>query len=58
MKAARAVSKTRALFITQLFIPCWNTDSTRVLQMMRSAHCTMTIDVKYLWWKRVEESRR
>merc|ERR550519_1315641 len=27
-------------------MPCWNTEFFLVLQMMRSAHCTTTIDTR------------
>merc|ERR1719507_258908 len=36
-------------------MPCWNTEFFLVLQMMRSAHCTTTIDTKKAVWQ--ESSR-
>ena len=27
-------------------IPCWNSELRRVLQMIKSVHCTMTIEMK------------
>merc|ERR1711971_931168 len=32
-------------------MPCWNTEFFLVLQMMRSAHCTTTIDTKKAVWQ-------
>lgn len=32
------------------FIPCWKTEFRLVLQMIRSAHCTITILVKKAVW--------
>jgi hypothetical protein len=45
-KAARAVSKNKPKFNMWFLIPCWKTDSLLVLEMMTSAHCTTTIEVK------------
>lgn len=32
------------------FMPCWKTELRRVLQMMRSAHCTTTMLAKKAVW--------
>ena len=32
------------------FMPCWKTELRRVLQMMRSAHCTTTMLAKNAVW--------
>ena len=37
--------------MNQLLIPCWNTESLRVLQMMRSAHWTTTMETKKAVWQ-------
>lgn len=33
------------------FMPCWKTELRRVLQMMRSAHCTTTMLAKKAVWQ-------
>lgn len=48
--AARAVSKNRPKFNIWFVIPCWKTDSLLVFDIMTSAHCTTTIDVKNAVW--------
>ena len=45
-KMARAVSKSRAKFSFQFFMPWSNTESLLVLQMMTSVHWTITIEMK------------
>merc|ERR1711915_408854 len=37
-------------------MPCWNTEFFLVLQMIKSAHCTMTIDTKKQYGKCTQES--
>ena len=44
--AARIVSKHMPKLSMWLVMPCWNTESFRVLQIIKSAHCTMTIETK------------
>ena len=33
------------------FMPCWNTEFFLVLQMIKSAHCTITMDTKKAVWQ-------
>lgn len=49
--AARRVSKTRPKLSTWLFIPWCTSEFRRVLQMIKSAHCTTTIAVKKAVWQ-------
>lgn len=49
--AASTVSKTRPKFKAQLRMPCWKIELRRVLQMIRSAHCTTTIEMKKAVWQ-------
>uniref|UniRef100_A0A1B0C680 Uncharacterized protein n=1 Tax=Glossina palpalis gambiensis TaxID=67801 RepID=A0A1B0C680_9MUSC len=49
-KAAKMVSNTKPKFKAQFLMPCWNIEFRRVLQMIRSAHCTTTIDTKNAVW--------
>jgi hypothetical protein len=47
------VSKMRPKFMSGLLMPCWNIEFRRVLEIMRSAHCTITMHTKYedcAWW--------
>ena len=46
----RAVSKKRAKLAFMLIIPCWEIDKLRVLQIIRSDHCTHTIEIRYPDW--------
>ena len=48
--AASAVSKSSPKFSMWFFMPCWNTELRLVLQMIRSAHWTITIDTKNAVW--------
>lgn len=43
---ARSSATTKITY----FIPCWKSDSLLVLQMIRSAHCTMTMETKNAVW--------
>ena len=36
--------------LTELFMPWWYIESSRVLQITKSAHCTMTIDMNAAVW--------
>lgn len=49
--AANTVSKMRPKFKAQFLIPWWKMELRRVLQMMISAHCTTTIDMKKAVWQ-------
>ena len=49
-KQARHVSKTRPKLSAQLSMPCWRMQLRRVLQMIRSVHCTITIATKNAVW--------
>lgn len=50
-KAANTVSNTKPKFNAQFRMPCWKTEFRRVLQMIKSAHCTTTIDTKKAVWQ-------
>uniref|UniRef100_A0A1A9ZK35 Uncharacterized protein n=1 Tax=Glossina pallidipes TaxID=7398 RepID=A0A1A9ZK35_GLOPL len=50
-KAAKMVSNTKPKFKAQFLMPCWNIEFRRVLQMIKSAHCTTTIDTKNAVWQ-------
>ena len=49
--AARQVSKQRPKFMKWFFMPCWNTEFFLVSQMIKSAHCTITMDTKKAVWQ-------
>lgn len=49
-KAARAVSKIKPKLRAQLRIPWWTIELRRVLQMIKSAHCTTTMETKKAVW--------
>lgn len=48
--AANAVSNTNPKFNAQFRIPWWTIEFRRVLQIIKSAHCTTTIDTKKAVW--------
>merc|ERR1719357_912954 len=37
-------------------MPCWNTEFFLVLQIMRSAHCTTTMETKKAVWQEYSRS--
>lgn len=49
-KAASAVSKIKPKLSAQLRIPWWTIELRRVLQIIKSAHCTTTMDTKKAVW--------
>ena len=50
-KAAKRVSKQSPKLSIPFFIPCWNTEFFLVLQMIKSAHWTITMDTKKAVWQ-------
>lgn len=49
--AANTVSNTKPKLRAQFRMPWWKSELRRVLQMIKSAHCTTTIDTKNAVWQ-------